>query len=165
MKLRGFTLIELLVVIAIIGILSTIVLVSLSSARSKARDARRVSDFMNMRQAFDFYLNENATYPHPAAMSAFCGDMNVKDIWSNAVAGCWEALIPTKFMTIVPKDPLNAPGDSCRTTLGCHVYHYCYLNNGQDFALAVNLENTPIGVYVSPAGCTTAGPNLFWVAS
>jgi len=60
---QGFTLIELLVVIAIIGILSSVVLASLNSARQKSRDARRISDIKQIQLALELYFDSNANYP------------------------------------------------------------------------------------------------------
>ena len=60
---RGFTLIELLVVIAIIGILATIVMVSLNTARAKARDARRISDVRQIQLALQMYYDSTGSYP------------------------------------------------------------------------------------------------------
>lgn len=59
----GFTLIELLVVIAIIGILMTVSVISLSGARRRARDTRRVADIQQVRNALLIYANQRATYP------------------------------------------------------------------------------------------------------
>ena len=61
---RGFTLIELLVVIAIIGILASIVLASLSSARLKGRDARRIADLKQIQLALELYFDSTGnSYP------------------------------------------------------------------------------------------------------
>jgi len=63
MNKKGFTLIELLVVIAIIGVLSSVVLASLNSARTKANDAARISSVKSLKTALEMYYNDNGGYP------------------------------------------------------------------------------------------------------
>lgn len=57
---RGFTLIELLVVIAIIGILSSVVLASLNSARNKGADAAVRSNLANARAEAEIFYDSNS---------------------------------------------------------------------------------------------------------
>lgn len=59
----GFTLIELLVVIAIIGLLSTLAIVALDSARQKSRDVKRVSEVRQLQTALELYFNDQESYP------------------------------------------------------------------------------------------------------
>ena len=64
---KGFTLIELLVVIAIIGILSSVVLASLSTAREKSRDAKRISDVGQVQLALELFFDAAQSYPTTTA--------------------------------------------------------------------------------------------------
>lgn len=68
----GFTLVELLVVIAIIGILATLVLLQLGTARAKARDTQRITYISQMRSALDQYLDDRNALPAGATFTAVC---------------------------------------------------------------------------------------------
>ncbi len=91
---KGFTLIELLVVIAIIGILSSVVLASLNTARNKGADAAVKSNLNGIRaQAELWYDNNGNTYGPTVADTSCTGagtsllsDNNVKNAIAAATA-------------------------------------------------------------------------------
>ncbi len=59
----GFTLIELLTVIAIIGLLASIVIVGLDTARAKSRDGKRIADIKQLQLSLELFFDANGGYP------------------------------------------------------------------------------------------------------
>ncbi len=112
---KGFTLIELLVVIAIIGILSSVVLASLNSARQKARDARRISDLGQVKLALELYADSSAGQ-YPSVDYAGLDDPDY--------------LVPT-YIGSMPEDPLDAP----------HPQYTYNASSSISYTLCATLEN------------------------
>ncbi len=131
----GFTLIELLVVIAIIGILSSVVLASLNTARLKARDARRISDVGQLQLALAVYYDAHSN-TYPVALSS---------------------LVPT-YIAKLPTDPLSSTNYTY-ATLGT-----CTVSSGTAYHLGTSLEDITssslVGDADGTAGTACAGSDF-----
>lgn len=152
---RGFTLIELLVVIAVIGILASSVIIGLSRAQTRARDASRKSDLDQMRKALETYLIDNPSgYPSAGANQGTIADLST-------------LASDTKFAIVmdgvaIPADPRNIDGVD---------WHYKYINNytGSKTAWEADATGTAKDVYTvyahleSPkTSPVTAGKAIWW---
>lgn len=106
MNRRGFTLIELLVVIAIIGILAAMLMVGLTSARAKGRDARRKSDLRQIKTALELYYADRTPEAYPPGDGT---DQVILPCVAPAVPPCASKgplmALETTYMRNVPTDP------------------------------------------------------------
>lgn len=126
MNKKGFTLIELLVVIAIIGLLSTLAVVALGSARQKARDSKRLSDLKQIQTALELYYTDNNAYPTAAtAITLGVGAAACLNGSGWQATGC-----ATPYLGLAPKDPQASKS-------------YSYISaNGTTYSIAATLEGT-----------------------
>lgn len=140
---QAFTLIELLVVIAIIGLLATLAVVSFGNTRTKARDAKRLSDIKQIQSALELYFDANGRYPLSCASS------------NGMYVATWAPLMSKTYISKMPNDPTD--------TATQYGYYYCpgFVTNGNcgytnpglgtQYILATRLENRAS----SPNSCPT----------
>jgi prepilin-type N-terminal cleavage/methylation domain-containing protein len=153
---KGFTLIELLVVIAIMGVLSSIIFAGLNSARSKGRDARRVRDLTEVRNALELYYADHGSYPNTGGASNVYMDpgcaSSPTDPSDQRTADWVPGLAPT-YIGELPRDPKPGPANSC----------YMYSSDGTSYTLTAwnTVENPPNHTKLySRAGFREAGYNV-----
>lgn len=142
MSKRGFTLIELLVTIAIIGILSSVILVSLSSAQIKSRDAKRIAEVRQIQSALEMYYTSYGRYP----VSGGCGATFPNSGWINSVEclsdGRWFRNGATNYLSeFIPSDPVD-PINQINSWRGVYSYYSQGYNN-QWYMLVFALEKYP----------------------
>jgi prepilin-type N-terminal cleavage/methylation domain-containing protein len=118
---KGFTLIELLVVMAIIGILSSVVLASVSASRRRARDARRHEDMKALQTALNLYYDGAGGQRYVIQTSTTP---------SNALASTALApLVSAQITTEIGADPLPTGA-----------YYYVSNASGTSYCLAAEME-------------------------
>ncbi len=130
---KGFTLIELLVVIAIIGILSAVVLASLSTARAKAQDAKVQGQLASMRAAAEiFYGNNSNSYGTAANCAA--QSANVNNMFVDTTSGM------AGLVSATPNANCNATGVAWKVVAPLSSSNWCVDSSGA--SKGVNYNNT-----------------------
>lgn len=141
---NGFTLIELLVVIAIIGVLASVVLVSLDAARGKARDGVRISDLEQIEVALTSYLIDHGNWMESGSGCGWHGSGNG---WFNYRGGGYpnsmaQCLVDENISSKLIIDPTG--GKTCSPASGnCYMKYTCTQSGQRVTYLYAKLESRP----------------------
>ncbi len=146
----GFTLIELLVVIAIIGILASIVLASLNSARKKSRDTRRLTDIKQLQVALEFYFDGvgNANYPPALTTCTTSADTGPDSYYG------LEVLSTNGYIPSVTRDPQSGVTDA---TAICYNYSAPTASTKTTYHLGATMEDSGNQALNSDKDCVSSG--------
>ena len=132
-KQKGFTLVELLVAIAVIGLVATLSMVSLQSARIQARNTRRLTDLRQIRSALELYQNDHQGYPVSTGGAGVWDGLYSS--WGDSSTNWIDGLSPT-YIAQLPRDPRN---DTDPTR------QYLYRSDGTDYKLISHQPEDCVG--------------------
>lgn len=150
-KRKGFTLIELLVVVAIMGLLATLAVTALNTARAKARDARRVSDIKQVQTALELYYMDQNGYPDtPASIDVFEG-------YCLDSSGFEENCSGTVYMGQVPSNPEPRNDGSGASQCSDVGYSYVQDESGMSYHIDYCLGEATGGIDAGDRVATPTG--------
>lgn len=161
-KKRGFTIVELLIVIVVIAILASITIIAYNGTQQRARDAQRASDIAMLTKALELFYIDNGRYPQISGS----GSTTINNGWSTTADSSWSnantqtgvfyssltaALVP-KYLSVLPRDPVNTQGVSILSTSNSYGYAYfgsyssgyCGKADGQVYILVYRNEQAGI---------------------
>jgi len=149
---KGFTLIELLVVIAIIGILATIVMVSLNNSREKAKISKSQADLKQIRTAIALLENDTGEWPGHKTI----GDVEI-DVPNNEM---WDLNVKEAGLIINDDSPayLNWGGPYINTISKDPWGNNYFFDTDYQIDLGAGTANASIIGSFGPNG---VGPNLY----
>ena len=101
---RGFTVLEILIVVLVFGLLATLSVLSLRSARLRLRDAQRISDVTVLRSTLSQYWLDKATYPANGGVNLGQPGTKTDVFTSEGFAAAQEAK-PVIYLPRVPTGP------------------------------------------------------------
>ncbi len=143
---NGFTLIELLVVVAIIGLLSSVVMVSVNSARAKARDARRMSDIDQAIKALALYYSDYGNY---IETGSGCGNNNNGTGYFNHTNGSSylvsiaQCLFNAGYTSQIIIDPTGFTSGNSTNQRPHYMKYHCTQNGQKVVYMYASLETKP----------------------
>lgn len=142
LKRKAFTLVELLVVIAIIGLLATLSVIALNSARAKSRDAKRVTDVKQISTALELFFNDAGRYPTNLEWASGSLEYNGQT-----------------YLTTIPSAPSPADGTCDNNT---NTFSYTQDNAGESYTITfctgANINSLPAGpLCATPGGMAACG--------
>lgn len=157
---KGFTLIELMVVISIIGLLSSVVVASLKSAREKAIIAKTVGEMKSLQGAIELHRLKYGAYP--LAGQIYTDDESFGYVGETGFENFLAApLVSEKFISNVP----HAPGypNNCNSDCNEKGYWLGYLSSTYDPILTCGKQAIPNYAIIFYANSKEINlPRLLW---
>lgn len=139
MNKLGITKIEVLIVALIIGLMGVASTVAVSTARSKTRDAIRLSDVRQLQAGLELFFVDYNIYPEALEVRAL-GTASTQCLSENGFSPTCSQSIESVYLEAIAGTPKN--GLKELSSCGDQVNAYCYIAVNGEYRIQFELENS-----------------------